>query len=123
MLYPVDTSSADRVAPDSAVFLRRLLPRDLLRRHHATFGTRLPGRQLAIQINDTHPAITVAELIRLLVDERSFDLGAGVGNDARRLRLYRTYAAARGTGDMAGHVAGGLLPRHLEIIFEINRAS
>src|SRR6185437_9482735 len=46
---------------------------DLLRRHRREFGSlaSLP-EHAAVQLNDTHPAIAVAELMRLLVDENGF---------------------------------------------------
>jgi glucan phosphorylase len=41
-----------------------------------------------VQLNDTHPSIAVAELMRLLVDEQGLALGRSVGDHALDLRLY-----------------------------------
>ncbi len=72
----------------------------------------------AVQLNDTHPAIAVPELMRLLIDERQ--LGG--------MRPGRSPAAPSptpttllpGAPNLALGLFGDLLPRHLEIVFEIN---
>ena len=75
----------------------------------------------AIQLNDTHPALAVAELMRILVDERRID-------------WERAWEITRSTFSYTNHTLLSealekwslplfreLLPRHLEIVFEINR--
>ena len=77
--------------------------------------------KLGRQLNDTHPSIAVAELMRLLVDEHD-GLGSGVGDHPANVRLHEPHAAAGGARDVAAAAASAaLLPRHLEIIYEINR--
>ncbi len=94
---------------------------DILRRYRklgAGFDA-LPDH-VAIQLNDTHPAVAVAELMRILVDEEGLEWEAA-------------WQICQGTFAYTNHTVlpealetwpvtliGQLLPRHLEIIFEIN---
>jgi starch phosphorylase len=80
----------------------------------------LPQR-FALQLNDTHPSIGVAELMRILVDERQLDwdeawaitvASFGYTNHTMLPEALETWPLA---------MFAESLPRHLEIIYEINR--
>ena len=62
--------------------------------------------KIAIQLNDTHPALAVAELMRLFVDEHDVAVGAGVGDDRRHARLHEPHPPPRGAREVAAPARG-----------------
>ena len=122
MLYPNDSTPAGReLRLKQEYFFTAASIHDIVERHIAEHGTLTNlSDKVAIHLNDTHPAIGVAELMRLLVDDHGMawkDAWAqctqvfSYTNHTLMPEALETWPVA-----LMQHV----LPRHLDIIFRIN---
>jgi starch phosphorylase len=122
ILYPNDqTLQGLELRLRQEYFFTAASLRDIIRRHMEQIGDiRLLADYAAIQLNDTHPAIAVAELMRVLIDEH--DLNWNEAWDITRATISFTNhtlmpeALEKWSLSLFGHV----LPRHLQIIYLIN---
>jgi starch phosphorylase len=122
VLYPNDSTPAGReLRLRQEYFFTSASIQDILTRHLAEHGglSNLADK-VAIHLNDTHPAIGVAELMRLLVDEHGFVWHAAWAI-TRQVFSYTNHtlmpeALETWPVGLLQHV----LPRHVEIIFRIN---
>jgi glycogen phosphorylase len=123
VLYPDDsTSMGQALRFVQEYFLVACSLSDLIRRFRRSNAdwSGLPAK-VAIQLNDTHPSLAVAELMRILLDEAQ--LGWDQAWDLTRQTLAYTNHTLLPEALEKWPLAWFqmMLPRHLEIIFEINR--
>ena len=123
VLYPDDSTAAGQgLRFLQEYFLVACSLADLIRRfqRHNTDWDLLPDK-VAIQLNDTHPSMAVAELMRVLLDD--VRLGWDKAWDLTKKSLAYTNHTLLPEALEKWPVAWfeSLLPRHLEIIYEINR--
>lgn len=124
VLYPDDTTEAGKeLRLKQEYFFTAASMRDILRRLESEEGAvrDLPDR-VAIQLNDTHPAIAGPELVRLLVDERGVEMANAI-EIARGCLGYTNHTLLpEALERWPEPIFARVLPRHLEIIREIEAA-
>ncbi|MEM0943452.1 MAG: glycogen/starch/alpha-glucan family phosphorylase, partial [Pseudomonadota bacterium] len=76
--------------------------------------------KVAVQLNDTHPAIAVAEMIRLLVDERGLDFEAAFGLTSAVMNYTNHTLLPEALERWPYHLMERVLPRHLELIRRVD---
>ncbi len=122
VLYPSDSTPAGQeLRLRQEYFFTSASLQDILRRHLQQYPdvSNLPDK-VAIQINDTHPAIAVAELMRLLVDlhgqtwNRAWEITQAVMSYTNHTLLPEALES------WPVQLFERLLPRHLQIIYNIN---
>ena len=123
VLYPNDEPAVGkRLRLAQQYFFVSCSLQDMIRLHLMR-GKRLDELHLywAAQLNDTHPSIAVAELMRLLVDEHAMPWDEAWAVTERTCGYTNHTLLAEALEKWPVSLVGALLPRHLEIILEINR--
>ena len=123
VLYPDDsTSQGQGLRFVQEYFLVACSLADLIRRFRKSNAdwSALPEK-VAIQLNDTHPTMAVPELMRILLDEAHLDWDQAWDLTRRTLAYTNHTLLPEALEKWPVAWFETMLPRHLEIIFEINR--
>jgi len=121
-LYPNDsTPEGQELRLRQEYFFTSASLQDLVRRHLEEFPTLGNlAEQAAVQLNDTHPAIAVAELMRILVDDHDFPWEQAWTITRATLSYTNHTLLPEALESWPVDLFGRLLPRHLQIIYLIN---
>jgi glycogen phosphorylase len=122
VLYPADSTPAGQeLRLRQEYFFSSASLQDILRRHLMQFGDlrTLPDK-VAIQLNDTHPAISIAELMRLLVDVHRLDFDAAWDMTRATVSYTNHTLLPEALESWPVHLMERMLPRHMQIIYAIN---
>src|SRR6201993_2509175 len=123
VLYPDDsTSMGQALRFVQEYFLVAASLADLVRRfRHSNDDWNIFSEKVAIQLNDTHPALAVPELMRILLDDAHFGWEAAWDITQKTLAYTNHTLLPEALEKWPLVWFETMLPRHLEIIFEINR--
>jgi starch phosphorylase len=122
VLYPVDTTIMGReLRLKQEYFLVSASLQDILSRFHKRYSSldRLPEK-VAIQLNDTHPALAIPELMRLLVDYYRLDWDRAWKITVGTFAFTNHTLLSEALEKWPVELMETMLPRHLQIVYEIN---
>lgn len=124
VLYPNDdTDEGKKLRLKQQYFFSSASLTDILRKHKANFGTlENLSDYVSIQLNDTHPVISIPELIRQLVDNEGFSFEKAL-DTAKKVFNYTNHTIMQEALEKwSCNLVEQLLPRVYEIIIMINEA-
>jgi starch phosphorylase len=122
VLYPADSHKAGQeLRLRQEYFFSAASIQDIVRRHVQYEGDirTLPDKA-AIQLNDTHPAVSVAELMRLLLDIHGIEFGEAWAITQRTFSYTNHTLLPEALESWSLPLFERLLPRHMQIIYAIN---
>jgi starch phosphorylase len=122
VLYPADaTPAGQELRLRQEFFFCSASLQDILRRHLQQYPdfTSLPDA-VAIQLNDTHPAISVVELVRLLMDVHGLDFEVAWDIGRRTFSYTNHTLLPEALESWPVPLLERLLPRHMQIVYAIN---
>ena len=123
VLYPNDkTENGKELRIVQQYFFVACSLRDIIRRHFhnpANSWTNFSDK-VAVQLNDTHPTVAVAELMRILLDEQTLSWDEAWGIVTRTFAYTNHTLLPEALEKWSVALFERVLPRHLQIIYEIN---
>ncbi len=122
VLYPTDTFEAGReLRLVQEYFLVACSMRDIIRRYQQTHDTfDAFSSKVAIQLNDTHPALAVVELMRILIDENALSWEKAWDITKATFAYTNHTLLPEALEKWSVPIMEHVLPRHTQIIYEIN---
>ena len=124
VLYPNDrTENGKELRLVQQYFFVSCSLRDIIRRHFSTAGNGWHNfsEKQAIQLNDTHPSVAIAELMRILIDEHGMDFAAAWEITTHVFAYTNHTLLPEALEKWSVPLFQRVLPRHLLIIYDINQ--
>lgn len=123
VLYPNDTIDKGKfLRLKQQYFFVSATLQDIIRKYkinHKTFD--MFAEKTAIQLNDTHPVIAIPDLMRILIDEEGLEWDEAWEITVNTFSYTNHTVVPEALEEWSESILGELLPRHLQIIYEINR--
>jgi starch phosphorylase len=122
VLYPADSTPAGQeLRLRQEYFFTSASLQDIIRRHMQQYDDiRLLADKAAIQLNDTHPAVAVTELMRILVDHHGLDWDQSWEITKAAIGYTNHTLLPEALESWPVHLFEHVLPRHMQIIYGIN---
>jgi len=123
VLYPSDTAEAGReLRLRQEYFFVACAIRDIIKRFDSEHGNlaELPD-YVAVQLNDTHPTLAIPELMRLLVDDREMEWDQAWDITQQVFAYTNHTLMPEALESWPASLLERVVPRHLMIMYEINR--
>ncbi len=123
VLYPDDTTQMGReLRLRQEYFFVSASIQDIVRRHLSVFDSLANFHEyVALQLNDTHPALAIPELMHILMDQHRFDWEPAWDICVQTFAYTNHTLMPEAMETWPVELFEKLLPRHLQIIYEINR--
>lgn len=122
VLYPADSNAAGQeLRLRQEFFFTSASIQDILRRHVQYYGdVRTLAEKAAIQLNDTHPSIAVAELMRLLIDVHGLEFDEALEITRATIAYTNHTLLPEALESWPLPQFERMLPRHMQIVYAIN---
>jgi starch phosphorylase len=123
VLYPNDTYVEGKfLRLKQQYFFVSATLQDIIRKYkinHSTFDKF--AEKTCIQLNDTHPVVAIPELMRILIDEENISWEKAWAITTKTFAYTNHTVVPEALEEWSEHIFAELLPRHLQIIYEINK--